>query len=59
MRVIQVNVFLCEKCANTTSTTTDTGTYDDPVIIPPPGWDEEYDELCPNCRPPVPKEKSP
>lgn len=50
MRVIQINVFFCEACNNLTSTTAESGSYDDPVVQPPAGWDEDYDGLCPSCR---------
>ena len=53
MPVIQINVYLCDKCNERVEATTEIeSTYSDPAITPLPKWGDcvgEYEVLCPNC----------
>jgi hypothetical protein len=54
MPIIQVNVFVCERCGLAVSTTKQQSLFHDPVIEPPLGWDLSPDPaallLCRECR---------
>ena len=51
MTVIQVNIFICDKCGATETHTEETSWYSDPVVTPPDGWiDNECGDICPKCR---------
>jgi len=41
MPILQVNIWICENCGITSTTTEETSQYSDPVIMPPKGevWD--------------------
>jgi ribosomal protein L40E len=60
MPIIQINVWICEKCGATETTSEATGMYDDPIVHPPKKagatWDhvelgpDKYPLLCPKCQ---------
>lgn len=43
MPIYQTNTFVCESCGAVAGHTEETGVYDDPVVTPPPGWDDGID----------------
>ena len=48
--IFQINLFVCDKCGDTMSVSTEEIIYDDPVIRSPEGWINTGEEdLCPKC----------
>lgn len=49
MPIIQINVFVCERCGETDITSNEAILYDDPVIVRT-GWGYDINTLlCPTC----------
>jgi hypothetical protein len=48
MPVYQINVFVCEVCSKSVSTTKETSPYSDPVVVPPNNEKWEYIGESPN-----------
>lgn len=52
MPIIQINLFICEQCGRSVTTTKQESLYSDPVIVPPPGWERSAVSdllLCREC----------
>lgn len=54
--IFQINLFICESCGYTSTTSEETASYSDPVVTDPPGEEWGYigempheKHVCPKC----------